>query len=198
MRALDSGLEHQKIITPGSLYGRVWRGLTAHFVAACHQGQRRLIGFLIGMLALLLVAPLTGCSLWQAYAQREVISRARISLRAVELPSLDLKGASVRVSLNIENPTQTTLVIDRVDYMLFLNEQRALTAFTDTRLTVPAQQARPLVLNANVAFADLGTQARLFWQNRNLKNVRLEGTAYFETPLGVVEYPLRFNGNLSW
>lgn len=143
--------------------------------------------FLIGALAF----GTPSCAVWQAYANRAAIQQARFSLRSVHISGLDLVGVNVLVTVELDNPTSSAIELDRLDYALFVNEQRACQGATPLHLTVPPGQSRPLPLSVSIAYADMGTQLRRLLVQGGVQSWRLEGTAHFDTPFGPLDYPLR-------
>jgi LEA14-like dessication related protein len=146
------------------------------------------------VLALLVAAPsLGGCSAYQAYVQRQAIQQARFNLKAVSLGGLDLAGANFSVVLELENPTDTPIVLDRLDYVLFVNDMRVLAGFTSEKVTVPAHDIRPIAFASHVRYADVGAQLRQIL-TQGVRTYRLEGVGHFDTPFGTVDYPVKLLG----
>jgi LEA14-like dessication related protein len=146
------------------------------------------------LLALLFVTPaLPGCSAYQAYVQRQAIQQARFNLKAVTLSGLDFAGANFEVVLELENPTDTPIVLDRLDYTLFVNDARLIAGFTDQTITVPARDLRPIRFATHVRYADVGAQLRQVLAV-GVKSYRLEGVGHFDTPFGTIDYPVRLLG----
>ncbi len=146
---------------------------------------------LIAVLALAVAVPaLPGCWASQAYTQRKAIEQARFSLRNVQLLGLDLVGANMLVTVQLENPTETDMVLDRIDYTLFVNGLKAFEGDVKEKLTVPAGQSRPLPIRVTLAYADVGTQIRGLLATRQVKSWGLKGAAHFDTPVGTIDYPI--------
>ena len=142
-------------------------------------------------LALVVGTPtLPGCSLFQAYAQRKAIEQAKFSLRNVQLLGLDLMGANLLVTIQLENPTTTDIVLDRLDYVLYVNDLKAFDGQVRDRLTVPAGQTRPLPIQLALAYADIGTQLRGLLAAGQVTSWKLKGAAHFDTPVGTIDYPI--------
>lgn len=144
-----------------------------------------LIAALIGAGA----AASTGCAAFQALSQRQALMDARFHLKGVSLVGVGLTGADVAVALELENPTPTQIVLDRIDYVLALNGARVLSGFSDTKLTVPSGQVRPLTLVSSIRYADLTSRALELLRDRKA-SVRLTGVGHFDTPFGTMDYPL--------
>lgn len=146
---------------------------------------------LIAVLALALSAPaLPGCWASQAYTQRKAIEQAKFSLRNVQLLGLDLVGANLLVTVQLENPSETDMVLDRIDYTLYVNDLRAFEGDVKEKTTVPAGQSRPLPIRVSLAYADIGTQIRGLIATGQVKTWGLKGTAHFDTPIGTLDYPI--------
>lgn len=149
---------------------------------------------LVLLLALLLTVPsVTGCSAYQAYAQRQAIQQAQFNLKAVTLTGLDLAGANFDVVLELHNPSDTAIVLDRLDYTLFVNEARLVGGYTQAQLTVPPKDVRPIRFNTHVRYADVGTQLRGIL-TAGVRSYRLDGIGHFDTPFGTVDYPVKLFG----
>lgn len=134
---------------------------------------------------------LPGCSLYQAYAQREAIRQAQFHLKSVSLDGLDLTGANVTITLELENPTDTEIALDRIDYTLFVNDLRALSGSTTQPLHVPVHDARPLPIHATLRFRDVSAELRDLFVRGARFTYRLEGTGHFDTPFGPIDYPIQ-------
>ena len=153
-----------------------------------------MIRALVLLLALLTAAPsLSGCSAYQAYVQRQAIQQARFNFKGVALNGFDLGGANLAVVLELENPTDTQIVLDRLDYTLYVNGMRVLAGFTDARVTVPAHDVRPIAFTSYVRFADAQAQVRGILA-QGVRSYGLEGIGHFDTPFGTVDYPIKLMG----
>lgn len=142
------------------------------------------------LLVLGLAAPtLTGCSVYQAYVQRQAIQQAQFSFRSAMLTGVDLSGANLRITLELANPTETAIVLDRLDYTLYVNDQRAVSGYTTEQVRVPPGEARPLAFSTHLRYADVGNQLRHILQS-GLVSYRLSGVGHFDTPIGTIDYPL--------
>jgi LEA14-like dessication related protein len=136
---------------------------------------------------------LSGCSAYQAYVQRQAIQQAQFHLKAVSLSGLDLAGANFNVVLELENPTDTPIVLDRLDYTVFVNELRVLSGFTEEKITVPPHDVRPIAFSSHVRYADVGSQLRTIL-SQGVRTYRLDGVGHFDTPFGTIDYPVKLLG----
>ena len=146
------------------------------------------------LLALTLTAPaVSGCSAYQAFVQRQAIQQAEFSLKGVTLTGLDLAGANFDVVLELANPTDTPIVLDRLDYTLFVNDARLISGFTAQKVSVPAQDVRPIHFSTHVRYADVGARLRQIL-SQGVRSYRLEGVGHFDTPFGTIDYPVNLLG----
>ena len=143
-------------------------------------------------LALATIVPtLPGCSLYQAYAQREAIRQAQFHLRSVSLDGVDLTGANITITLDLENPTDTEIALDRIDYVLFVNDLRAISGSTPQGLHVPVHDSRPLPIHATLRFRDVSAEVRNLLARGARFTYRFEGMGHFDTPFGAIDYPIQ-------
>lgn len=147
--------------------------------------------WILASILLLGTPALPGCSVYQAYMQRSAIRNAEFSIRNVQFLGLDLLGANILLTLQLENPTDTPIEMDRMQYTLFVNDARAFQGEVAQKILVPPRQGRPLPIRINLVYRDLGTQMRQLLLQQRIKSWRLEGTAFFDTPVGTLEYPIR-------
>lgn len=149
---------------------------------------RHLLPFFLAATA---AATTPGCALWQAYVQRAAVQEARLALEGVRVEGLDLVGITVAVAVAVENPTDTTMTLDRLEWSLLVNDAAAARGSSQVALSVPPREQRPHTLTVRVAYADLGTQVRQLLLSGGVRAWRLEGTAHLDTPFGSFRYPVR-------
>ncbi|MEB3197272.1 MAG: LEA type 2 family protein [Candidatus Sericytochromatia bacterium] len=143
------------------------------------------------LLALACLPMLTGCAVYQAYVQRRAIEQATFSLVNAQIVGLDLAGAEFAVTLRVHNPGDHAVVLDRLDYSLYANDLKMLQGSTSQTIEVPPGQDRPVFVRVGLAYADMAAPLRQWLLLRKTISWKLEGLAHFETPLGVVDYPVR-------
>lgn len=150
----------------------------------------KLLKPLLALTLLAAVPAVEGCWAKAAIDQRKAIEQATFSLRNVQLLGLDLVGANLLVTLNLENPTETDIVLDRLDYALSVNGMKAFDGDVKEKISVPPGQSRPLPIRVTLAYADLGTQVRGLIATGQVKSWGLKGVAHFDTPIGTIDYPI--------
>ena len=106
-------------------------------------------------------------------------------------------GFEARTSAGSRKPSKhvgrtTRMGIEQYqDYTLYINDQRAVSGFSDTKTTVPARDVRPVSFRTHVRYADVGAQLRGFMSQKTIPAVRLEGIGHFDTPIGTIDYPVK-------
>lgn len=154
-----------------------------------------MIRALMLLLVLALATPsVAGCSLYQAYVQRQAIQQAQFSFKSATLMGVDLSGANLMITLELANPTDVPIVLDRLDYTLYVNDQRAVSGYTTEQVRVPPRDVRPLSFATHLRYADVGHQLRTILQ-RGVVSYRLAGVGHFDTPVGTIDYPIELFAN---
>jgi LEA14-like dessication related protein len=133
---------------------------------------------------------LPGCSAYQAYAEREAIRQAKFNFKSFSIDGVDLTGANVTITLELDNPTETEIALDRIDYVLFVNDLRAMSGSTTQAVRVPTHDSRALPIHATLRFRDVSQDVRNLLATRGRFTYRFEGTGHFDTPFGAIDYPI--------
>ena len=66
--------------------------------------------------------------------------------------------------------------------------------FTQQKVTVPAQDVRPIAFTTHVRYADVGAQLRGI-VSTGIRSYRLDGVGHFDTPFGTIDYPIQLIGS---
>lgn len=124
----------------------------------------------------------------------------------IENPDYRLRDVQPRVSLalplsastidfdmlvEVENPNRVGLNLDRVDFDLFVNNQRVVDSSTRDRVRIPANGIGQIRLRANVGYEDL---RGIFREIADMvqgerANYEIRGRAYYDTPIGEMNFP---------
>ena len=151
-----------------------------------------LAGLCIALSALTLT--LSGCS---TVASALDIQNPRYSLRdfrarpAIALP-LSASSIDFDFTLGVTNPNRVGLRLDKIDFSLFVNENRILDTVSDQRLNIPATGVGDVRLSARVGYQNIRSLwsevASLIQGNRARYEVR--GNAYYNPPVGQLKFPV--------
>lgn len=145
------------------------------------------------ILSLALILSLAGCRTLQdlnienpRYSFRDI--RPRVSL------ALPLSASTIDFDMNVEvdNPNSIGLRLDRIDFDLMVNGDRVVSGVSRDRIRVPANGVGEVPLRARVGYNEL----RSLWNEvtdsirGRRANYELRGTAYYNTPIGQMKFPV--------
>lgn len=138
---------------------------------------------------------LSGCA---AVRSALDLQNPRYSIRDVR-PRVDvaipLSASSIDIDFNVEvdNPNDVGLRLDQIDFNLLINDTRVLDSVTRSPdVRIPAKGIGNVELRTRIGYQ----QVRSLW-NEIVDIVRgqraryeLRGTAYYDTPLGRLQFPV--------
>ncbi len=127
------------------------------------------LGLLAGLVLVLVACP--------DVAARRALLNCHFDLRRVELARLSLTDTDLDLGIGVTNPNDLEAFVDRFDYTLFVDDQRAATGSSPGNLRIPIGQSRDLLVHAKVSHLDAaGVIAKLLRGGRHRATLR--GTAY--------------------
>ena len=154
-----------------------------------------LTGACIVLAVLSLVA--TGCSTLLRAAD---IVNPTYSIRDLR-PHVDiaipLSASSIDFNflLGVDNPNRISLPVSHLDFDLFANDTHLISALSRDRVVIPAHGYGEVPLRARVGYSEIrdvwGTVVDLITGNR--ARYRLQGNAYYDTPVGELRFPVTVN-----
>ena len=140
------------------------------------------------ILLVTLLMTLQGCSLLQAVRQRTAIQNATYNLKAIRLANADLSGVNFAIDIAVTNPNDIQIIFDRMKYDLIINDKPIASGSTDVQQAIPAGFTKTLTFNLGAKYADVGLSLLNAIQTQKA-TYRLDGNAFFDTPLGPIQYP---------
>lgn len=141
------------------------------------------------LLALLLPAALAGCAGLQDIA-RTVLQQPKLSFRSASIQALDLEGATVGFTFDLENPNAFGVDLARVGWGVEVEGTRIATGDLPGGLAVPARGTAPITFPVRVRFRDVPGIVSLLGGGRDQIGYRLSGSIGVRTPAGVLDVPL--------
>jgi hypothetical protein len=108
--------------------------------------------------------------------------------------ALPLSASSIDFDFNIdvENPNRVGLRLDRIDFDLLANDSHVVSGTSTQGIRIPANGRGTVSLRTRVSYQEL----RGLFQDvadmvqGNRARYQLRGTAYYDTPLGQMQFPL--------
>ena len=136
---------------------------------------------------------LAGCAATQAlniqnprYTIRDLRARPSIAI-PLNQSSLDFDFV-----IGVDNPNSVGLNLDRIDFSIFVNDNRLLDSVSNQRITIPARGLGEIRLTSRVPYRNISNIYReiadVIQGNRARYEVR--GNAYYRTPVGELKFPV--------
>ena len=133
-----------------------------------------------------------GCSLLQSVGQSHEPS---LSFKDASLSDISLAGATVNLTLTVQNPNPVGISLAESDYKLSLAGKQLVAGKPPAGLRIPAGGSSDVTLPAQVRFADLGESVAAVLQQNEIP-YRAEGHIGVSTPLSVVPLGFAKEGSL--
>jgi LEA14-like dessication related protein len=120
------------------------------------------------------------------YSIRDIRPRVDIAL------PLSQSSIDFDFLLGVNNQNSVGLRLDRVDFNLLINDSHILDGYSDSQIRIPARGVGDVHLRARVGYDSLRSIFRevadMVQGNRARYEIR--GTAYYNTPVGQLRFPL--------
>ena len=123
--------------------------------------------------------------------QREAMQNVQFSLSDVQIRNIGFTSATLEIYLNMYNPNSgITATLDRMDYSVYANGNYLGNGQITQRVDIPPQGTKTVSSMFQVSYAGtLGAVWSALTQGGQIK-WNLRGTAYFDTPLGIINIPI--------
>lgn len=128
-----------------------------------------------------------------------------VELESVQLGGLGLRGGTLLVSLQVENPNGFALTAERLSYNLAVrdNDSRSDSAWIDfatgtydRSFTVGARETETVQIPVEFAYSGLGGAASSILRSGTF-DYRASGTVDVDTPVGTRAVPFRKRGTVT-
>jgi LEA14-like dessication related protein len=107
----------------------------------------------------------------------------RVELNTARLDNITLSGLTVDVFLNVTNPNQFDLPLERVDWDLRLFDAHIGSGTSDMDRNLPAERTTRVKMPITVSFDGASSVATSLARKRSI-SWDLDGTAHFRAPTG--------------
>lgn len=136
---------------------------------------------------------LAGCSAAQAlnienprYTIRDVRARPNIAI------PLNQSSIDFDFDIVVDNPNSVGLNLNRLDFSIFVNDNRLLDSVSNQRINIPARGVGEIRLTSRVPYRNISNIFRevadVIQGNRARYEIR--GNAYYQTPVGELKFPV--------
>jgi LEA14-like dessication related protein len=132
----------------------------------------------------------------QKIRERRAFKDCKFGLEDVDIKQVGLTSVEVDLKLVVANPNEAKAVLDRLDFKLYGNNEYIADGVHKEKTEVPPYGKVFLYLSVKARNKSVG-KALLSALLKDELKVRFEGTAYMETFVGDIEYPLEFEKDIN-
>ncbi len=141
------------------------------------------------LVALLVPVLLAGCAGLQDLA-RAAFKEPRLAFKSAALDKLDLDGATLAFTWEIENPNALGLDLAHAGWQIEVEGTRIAAGDLPSGLSIPANGKAPFSFPVRVRFRDVPGIVSLLGGGKSDLGYRLSGSIGVRTPIGVVDLPM--------
>jgi LEA14-like dessication related protein len=147
-------------------------------------------------LAISFVLAFAGCAGLKDLAA-SAVQKPKLTFRSASLQALDLEGATVAFTWDVENPNRFGVDLARVGWTVDVEGTRIAAGDVPGGLQIKASGTAPVTFPVHVRFQDVPGIVSLLGSGKDELRYRLGGTLGVRTPLGVVDLPLSHEDRLK-
>lgn len=148
-------------------------------------------------LALAVVATLlAGCAGLSEFAA-SAVQKPKLTFRSASIQSLDLEGATVAFTWDLENPNAFGVDLARVGWSVAVEGTRIAAGDLPGGLQIKASGTAPVTFPVRVRFQDVPGIVSLLGSGKDAVGYELAGTLGVRTPMGVLDVPLSHKDRLK-
>jgi LEA14-like dessication related protein len=139
---------------------------------------------------------LSACAGVQQLA-RSALKEPKLTFRSASLQSLDMEGATVGFTFDLENPNGFGVDLARVAWTIDAEGTRVAAGDLPGGLQIRANGTAPITFPVRVRFQDVPGIASLLVGGKDVVHYRLGGNVGIRTPIGVLDVPLSHEDRLQ-
>ena len=152
-----------------------------------------------GMRKIALAAPLlllAGCASIEKFAAAAV-QKPKLTFRTASVQALDLEGATVGFTFDLENPNGFGVDVARVAWTVDAEGTRVASGDLPGGLQIKANATAPVTFPVRIRFQDVPGIVTLFSSGNDAIAYRLAATVGVRTPVGVLDVPVSHQDRLK-
>ena len=135
-----------------------------------------------------MISILSGCSSF--IDQRKNIEKCQFEIISAKLGKLTLTGVNLKLKLNITNPNNSKVIVDRLDYEVFANGKYIASGSNKDKFKIDPNSSYVLKTTVFLAYSNLGNYIKELVAEEEIKYM-VKGTVYLDTPIGTINYPIK-------
>ena len=121
---------------------------------------------------------------------RSAVKEPKLTFRSAALQALDMDGATIGFTWDLENPNGFGVDLARIGWMVDVEGTRIASGDLPGGLQVRANGTAPVTFPVRVRFQDVPGIVSLLGSGKDVIAYKLAGTIGVNTPIGVVDLPL--------
>jgi LEA14-like dessication related protein len=125
------------------------------------------------------------------------VQRPKLTFRSASIQALDLEGATVAFTWDVENPNGFGLDLARVGWTMDVEGTRIASGDLPGGLQIRASGTAPVTFPVRVRFQDVPGIVSLLGSGKDVVRYKLGGTLGLRTPIGVLDLPLSHEDRLT-
>lgn len=143
----------------------------------------------------ILLVLLAGCSSLLDLQEPEYSLRSITTTPRIAIP-LQQSTIDLDFLIEIRNPNDLALTMDRIDLDIFLNNQRVTNTVSSRQVRIPANGIGDARLRTSVDYESVRSMFNEIVNavERGEADYELRGRAWFDTPLGDLSFPITVRG----
>jgi LEA14-like dessication related protein len=127
---------------------------------------------------------------------RSALKEPKLTFRSASLEALDMEGATVAFTWDLENPNGFGVDLARVGWTVDVEKTRIAAGDLPGGLQVKANATAPVTFPVRVRFEDVPGIVSLLGGGKDEIGYRLAGSIGVRTPVGIVDLPLSHEDTL--
>lgn len=147
-------------------------------------------------LAIPFLLALAGCAGLQDLAA-SAVQRPKLTFRSASLQALDLEGATVAFTWDLENPNGFGLDLARVGWTMDVEGTRIASGDLPGGVQIRASGTAPVTFPVRVRFQDVPGIVSLLGSGKDVLGYKLGGSLGVKTPVGVLDLPFTHEDRLK-
>jgi LEA14-like dessication related protein len=140
-------------------------------------------------IVVVILAGLTGCAVMEQIQQRLAIQNCKFRLDNVRAHGFSLTDMEVELDIGVTNPNPISVIIDKLDLLLFINNRETLSANFGGR-TINTNENIILTTSLRIPYLKVGMAIIDIIKRKEKVNYKLEGGVYINSAYGSFRFPV--------
>ncbi len=127
---------------------------------------------------------------------RSAVKAPKLTFRSASIEALDMEGATVAFTFDLENPNGFGVDLARVGWTVDVEGTRVASGDVPGGLKIRANGTSPVTFPVRVRYQDVPGIVSLLGSGKDVVQYKLAGTLGVRTPLGILDVPLSHEDRL--